>query len=102
TPSCRMGCNAIEDMHHIFVECPRYADWRSKATNDILTPKSLFLDSPIWPLQYSAFYLGHIPKLDALVPRNHDLSNITHIRLIHHFASDWHTACIRLAGRIWG
>jgi hypothetical protein len=124
TPNCRMGCNTIEDMHHIFVECPRYTDWRFKATNDILTrskaklaekeleeanavdllvaAKSLFVDSPIWPLQYSAFYLGHIPKLDALVPRNHDLSNITHTRLIHHFASDWHTACIRLAGRIWG
>jgi hypothetical protein len=24
TPNCRMGCNAIEDMHHIFVDCPRY------------------------------------------------------------------------------
>ncbi|KAJ7826737.1 hypothetical protein B0H13DRAFT_1452927, partial [Mycena leptocephala] len=73
-PACRMGCDAIEDMHHIFVKCPRYTEWRSKATNDILlhtrakltekeieeadavdllaAAKSLFLDSQTWPLQY--------------------------------------------------
>jgi hypothetical protein len=119
-----MGCDAIEDMHHIFVKCPRYTEWRSKATNDILlrtrakltekeleeadavdllaAAKSLFLDSSTWPLQYSVYYLGHIPPIDALVPRNNDLNGVTRSRLIHHFASDWHTACIRLAGRIWG
>jgi hypothetical protein len=124
TPDCRMGCSAIEDMHHIFVDCQRYTDWRAKASCDILTrtkaklaekgieeadcvdrlltAKSLFSDSPVWPLQYSAYYLGHIPRIDTLVPRNNELTNISHSRLIHHFASDWHTACIRLVGRIWG
>ncbi|KAJ7843507.1 hypothetical protein B0H14DRAFT_2359025 [Mycena olivaceomarginata] len=23
TPLCRLGCKAIEDQHHIFVNCPR-------------------------------------------------------------------------------
>ncbi|KAJ7854789.1 hypothetical protein B0H13DRAFT_2358283 [Mycena leptocephala] len=31
SPLCRMGCIAIEDAHHIFVECPRYSDWRSQS-----------------------------------------------------------------------
>ncbi|KAJ7659767.1 hypothetical protein DFH06DRAFT_904286, partial [Mycena polygramma] len=30
SPRCRDGCNDVKDMHHIFVICPRYAEWRSK------------------------------------------------------------------------
>ncbi|KAJ6566379.1 hypothetical protein B0H19DRAFT_1351815 [Mycena capillaripes] len=89
TPLCRVDCNAIEDMHHIIVECPRYAEWRTKATTDLLRRA------------YSVYYLGHIPRINALVPNTNN-NKIDHSRLIHHFASDWHTACIRLAGRIWG
>ncbi|KAJ7912039.1 hypothetical protein B0H13DRAFT_2232591 [Mycena leptocephala] len=37
TPNCRMGCNAIEDMHHIFVDFLRYTEWRTKASNDVFT-----------------------------------------------------------------
>ncbi|KAJ7654273.1 hypothetical protein B0H17DRAFT_1214425 [Mycena rosella] len=74
-PRCRMGCNAIEDQHHIFVECEQYTEWRSKAAEDVhrrtesklkekgyeetdavdllSTAKFLFSDKPhIWPLQY--------------------------------------------------
>src|SRR5882762_7822581 len=29
--SCRMGCRAIEDMHHIFVVCPVYTKLRKEA-----------------------------------------------------------------------
>ncbi|KAJ7940607.1 hypothetical protein B0H13DRAFT_1585604, partial [Mycena leptocephala] len=103
-PACRMGCDAIEDMHHIFVKCPRYTEWRSKATNDILLrTRAKLTEKELEEADaYSVYYLGHIPPIDALVPRNNDLNGVTRSRLIHHFASDWHTACIRLAGRIWG
>ncbi|KAJ7803834.1 hypothetical protein B0H14DRAFT_2463490 [Mycena olivaceomarginata] len=31
-PRCRHGCDAIEDQHHLFVNCKRYAGWRTSAT----------------------------------------------------------------------
>ncbi|KAJ6563702.1 hypothetical protein DFH09DRAFT_1035307 [Mycena vulgaris] len=126
-PNCRAGCNAIEDQHHIFVECTRYAKWREKATEEILsrmgnkldeqgieeadrvgllaTVKSLFSDdASVWPLQYSVYYLGHLPKFDHLLPKKvgDDDGKFTHTKLAHHLAYDWHTAAIRLTGRIWG
>ncbi|KAJ7477766.1 hypothetical protein B0H11DRAFT_2424813, partial [Mycena galericulata] len=77
-PRCRAGCQAIEDQHHIFVDCPRYGDWRVKAAEDahrrtnsklaekdieetertglLLAAKSLFLDNDtLWPLHYSSY-----------------------------------------------
>ncbi|KAJ7455831.1 hypothetical protein FB451DRAFT_1012656, partial [Mycena latifolia] len=74
-PCCRAGCPAIEDQHHIFVKCPLYADWRSKATKDsyrrtnakldereipeadrvgLLTAAKLLFshDDHLWPLHY--------------------------------------------------
>jgi hypothetical protein len=88
---CRMGCDAIEDVHHIFVHCRRYDAWR-KATADELhkwakakliekgfeevdcidfltEAKLLFTDTcSLWPLHYSAYYLGHVPNFDHLLP----------------------------------
>ncbi|KAJ7875278.1 hypothetical protein B0H14DRAFT_2299584, partial [Mycena olivaceomarginata] len=75
SPQCQMGCNAIEDQHHIFVECLRYAPWRNTTANELITctndklaekgieeigrndllatVKSLFTDNTsVWPLQY--------------------------------------------------
>ncbi|KAJ7015872.1 hypothetical protein C8F04DRAFT_984785 [Mycena alexandri] len=37
SPLCRLGCNAIEDQHHIFVDCPRYAAWRTTTSNELAT-----------------------------------------------------------------
>jgi hypothetical protein len=28
---CRMGCKVIEDMHHIFIDCPKYSRLRKEA-----------------------------------------------------------------------
>ncbi|KAJ7368677.1 hypothetical protein DFH08DRAFT_796545 [Mycena albidolilacea] len=36
-PRCRHGCDAIEDQHHLFVKCERYAGWRTSATEEIHT-----------------------------------------------------------------
>ncbi|KAJ7110532.1 hypothetical protein C8R44DRAFT_883670 [Mycena epipterygia] len=125
SPRCRYGCDAIEDQHHLFVHCERYAVWRTKATTDVysrtnnklaekgieeadrvgllLTAKSLFIDNEsIWPLHYSTYYLGHIPTFDHLMPRTPASDKLAQICLAHHLAADWHTAYIRLAGRIWG
>ncbi|KAJ6631046.1 hypothetical protein B0H10DRAFT_1773796 [Mycena sp. CBHHK59/15] len=125
SPQCRHGCDAIEDQHHIFVECKRYAEWRLKAAahvhqrtnnklaekeieevdrvNLLTTAKSLFSNNElVWPLHYSTYYLGHIPTFDHLIPRAPVSDKLTLTRLAHHLAADWHTASIRLAGRIWG
>ncbi|KAJ7343258.1 hypothetical protein DFH08DRAFT_702295 [Mycena albidolilacea] len=32
---CRMGCDAIEDAHHIFVHCMRYDEWRASAAVEL-------------------------------------------------------------------
>jgi hypothetical protein len=120
-----MGCDAIEDAHHIFVHCRRYDAWR-KATADELhkrakakliekgfeevdcidfltEAKLLFTDAcSLWPLHYSAYYLGHVPNFDHLLPPRNDLSKLAFTRLTYHFSADWHTTSIRLAGRIWG
>ncbi|KAJ7774186.1 hypothetical protein DFH07DRAFT_800602 [Mycena maculata] len=122
---CRFGCDAAEDMHHLFVDCKRYSDWRVKAAEELTkktekklnekgveeaaqkrllsAAKSLFSrNDDIWPLKHSFYYLGHIPPLDSLLPANTPLNGLARERLLHHFASDWHLVAIRLAGRIFG
>jgi hypothetical protein len=34
--SCRMGCKAIEDMHHIFVNCPEYSKLREEVEIEVV------------------------------------------------------------------
>ncbi|KAJ7146761.1 hypothetical protein C8R44DRAFT_827281 [Mycena epipterygia] len=31
---CRFGCEAVEDAHHLFVECDWYKEWRRKAVEE--------------------------------------------------------------------
>ncbi|KAJ7719161.1 hypothetical protein B0H14DRAFT_2412307, partial [Mycena olivaceomarginata] len=110
TPLCRLGCKVIEDQHHIFVDCPRYAPWRTSAANELAarTDKKLAekgieeADRSIWPLHYSVYFLGHLLKFEQWIPSTKDPDKIADKRLAHHFAADWHLASIRLAGRIWG
>ena len=87
---CRFRCGKIEDMHHVFVECRRFKDMRKETVDGILKvtaniiskfslkeatveclltkAKSSFVDcTETWPLQYSAFYLGHILRIDNIV-----------------------------------
>jgi len=122
---CRLGCDDVESMRHIFVNCATYQQWRHEAqeqlvhktmlkletmkiegavkANLISAAKSLFTDDPTtWPLHLTMYYLGQIPDLDAFIPPNHGLNGITLMRLKTHIASDWHTSSIRLAGRIFG
>ncbi|KAJ7795080.1 hypothetical protein B0H14DRAFT_2189239, partial [Mycena olivaceomarginata] len=96
---CRHGCNAIEDQHHLFVNCKCYAGWRTSATEDIHTrTENKLIEKGIKEAD------RHIPKFDHALPKTLDSESVTltRTRLGHHFACDWHTACIRLAGRIWG
>ena len=32
---CPYSCNAIEDMHHLFIECKHYDEWRTQAADKI-------------------------------------------------------------------
>jgi hypothetical protein len=122
---CRYGCWESEDMYHIFVKCERFRVLRGEATEMLVSrvnrqvddnkleelhvmglleaAKCFFCDSDIlWPLHYSAFYLGHVPKLDSLVLREALTSTAIHERFLHNIHGDFHLAGIRLASRIWG
>ncbi|KAJ6607833.1 hypothetical protein B0H10DRAFT_1817044 [Mycena sp. CBHHK59/15] len=122
---CRFGCNAVEDTHHIFVECGRYESWRVRAVEDLWKKTTMKLDEKgveetarkglltavkflfarnddIWLLKQSFYYLGHVPQLDKLLPTGAVQNAITRERLLYHRATDWHLTAIRLAGRIFG
>ncbi|KAJ7491047.1 hypothetical protein FB451DRAFT_1023142 [Mycena latifolia] len=122
---CRLGCEAVEDAHHLFVECGRYSEWRGRMAEELKTKtetklieegveetarkgllqaaKSLFRrDDEIWPLKHTFYYLGHIPPLEALLPNDAVDGTIKREKILHHLAADWHLAAIRLAGRIFG
>lgn len=122
---CRNGCEAIEDPHHIFVQCPTWKPLReeyvkslSKRTaekiNDtklnaeektamLMAAKSIFTDCSLtWPLRYTQFYLGHIPSLERFVPANAFESALTREKFIHSLHADWHLTATRLTSRIYG
>jgi len=77
-------------MHHVFVYCKVYEEWRKEAgtsivewtmekldameveevvrDNLLITAKSLLVDDPlVWLLQKTLFYLGQLPKIDPLI-----------------------------------
>ncbi|KAF8218493.1 hypothetical protein L208DRAFT_1350804, partial [Tricholoma matsutake] len=92
---CRFGCLGIpEDNHHLFVECPYFAELRMNSLSAIVDitgvkccdmvdkhllshkvaqcliagAESLFSDNSVmWPLHFSAFNLGHIPDITRLL-----------------------------------
>lgn len=122
---CRYGCGDTEDMYHIFVKCKRFETLRGKAMDLIVrsvkrqvdkhklveshvsrlleVAKHFFCDCDIvWLLHYSAFYLGHVPKIDSMVSKEAFTNTTTRARFMHNTHGDFHLAGIRLASRIWG
>ncbi|KAJ7255014.1 hypothetical protein B0H12DRAFT_1050396 [Mycena haematopus] len=123
---CRLGCMAVESMHHIFVDCVHFSAWRDAAAEEVATrterklveagividhvqcpiliaAKSLFIDDAVvWPLKISQYYLGQIPSIEAHITRDLLPDAVKRRKLTSHLSSDWHTSSIRLAGRIFG
>ncbi|GBE80307.1 hypothetical protein SCP_0300220 [Sparassis crispa] len=117
---CQFGCYALETPHHLFVECPMFAPLRENARRDVITEssklllgaettpslmedillvaRSLFIDSDVWPLYTSHYFLGILPP----TPTQGAPATSTHRRLCVRLMQTWHTIGIRLAGRIWG
>ena len=114
---CSFRCQVMEDMHHIFISCKQYGQWRNEANRDLVdrtelklsnmqiegasknslfaTAKLLFTDSAvIWPLHHLLFYLGKIPYLNLLISKEAGISEIVQRRLKSHLSSDWHTSSI--------
>ena len=113
-------------MHHVFVYCEAYREWRAEAeasvvewtkdrlatleveevvANNLLkSAKSLFTDDPsVWPPQKTLFYLGQLPKVDPLISSGSvEPGEVFRKRLKCHIVNGWHLSCIRLAGRIFG
>ncbi|KAK7036888.1 hypothetical protein R3P38DRAFT_2517069 [Favolaschia claudopus] len=122
---CRMGCDAVESMHHIFVDCIHFSHWRIDTASELvartaaklneaglpdeeqvsvlLAAKSLFIDDDLtWPLRMSQYYLGHIPSLRGFITVANIPGVVKRRKLLTHISADWHTTSIRLAGRIFG
>ena len=72
--------------------------------NDLLRlAESIFSDdSCFWPLQRNVFYLGKFPSLKKYINEITVKSEILRRRVVSHISTDWHSRCIRLAGRIFG
>jgi len=90
---CLLGCNLIGNMHHLFVHCTVYTEWRSQAglelvadtekrlggllkddelkaveANLLQIAESIFsADSSRWPLQENVYYLGKHPSLTKCI-----------------------------------
>jgi hypothetical protein len=32
---CRLGCDAVESVHHIFVDCAEFEEWRCAAGEEV-------------------------------------------------------------------
>jgi hypothetical protein len=122
---CRWGCNAVEGMHHIFVDCVQFEEWccttreevslrteqkleeaeiREEYRQPILNAaKSLFADDPVvWPLKITQYYLGQTPSIQNHITYEMLPNTIKRRKLTSHLSADRHTSAIRLAGRIFG
>ncbi|KAJ7208930.1 hypothetical protein GGX14DRAFT_365159 [Mycena pura] len=123
---CRLGCDAVESVHHIFVDCVEFKEWRCAAGEEVSlrterklveagiveeedqrailkAAKSLFVDdAAVWPLKISQYYLGRIPRIGDIVTREMVPDTVKRRKLASHLSADWHTSAIRLAGRIFG
>jgi Reverse transcriptase (RNA-dependent DNA polymerase) len=125
SPICRFGCPETESPHHIFVECGRFSELRSKELVSLTTTiknklgdanlnpieQSLVLDTvkftfsdseSVWPLHSASFFLGQIPKIEPLISPLSINNSVTRSRLIHNVAADIHLSSVRLASRIFG
>jgi hypothetical protein len=123
---CRLGCQEIEDEHHIFVDCPIFNEWRQEAGSQlqktladrlkqtslgenvvsviINKAKFFFTDDPdIWPLKESRYFLGLVPKIRQWLTQESDgMNGVTRERIIKGIYCDWHNTGVRLASRIYG
>ncbi|KAJ7777757.1 hypothetical protein B0H14DRAFT_2401425 [Mycena olivaceomarginata] len=123
---CRLGCDAVESAHHIFVDCVEFEEWRRAAGEEahlrterklveagisrdedqraiLNSAKSLFVDdATVWPLKISQYYLGRIPRISDHITREMVPDIAKRRKLASHLSADWHTSAIRLAGRIFG
>jgi len=87
---CCLGCDVMGDMHHIFVHCKQYKQWREDVrmelnmqteeamkTGLLKAAKFLFTNNVIiWPLHHSLYYLGQIPNLNPLISREAGMGEI--------------------------
>nr|VWP02165.1 Trihydroxynaphthalene reductase (EC (T3HN reductase) [Ganoderma boninense] len=121
SPLCHFGCDTLETPHHLFVQCPHFAEVRDehkmcnvrrprclKQRNPL--PKeviqraaaSLFVDDPdIWPQTSTRYFLGMIPPIPG-IPESSSGAHLHTTRLLSRIATSWHSTSIRLTARIWG
>nr|VWP00632.1 Mevalonyl-coenzyme A hydratase sidH (EC (Siderophore biosynthesis protein H) [Ganoderma boninense] len=122
SPLCHFGCDTLETPHHLFVQCPHFADVRDehkiavqRETSTLLhatetplpkeviqrTAASLFVDDPdIWPQTTARYFLGMVPPIPGVSSSSGAHLHTT--RLLSRIAASWHLTSIRLTARIWG
>ncbi|KIJ89974.1 hypothetical protein K443DRAFT_117276 [Laccaria amethystina LaAM-08-1] len=89
-------------MHHIFVYCEVYEEWRVEAGASVVEWTKEKLNT-LEVEEKTFFYLGQLPKIDPLINMGGvESGEIYRRRLKSHIINGWHLSCIRLAGRIFG
>jgi exonuclease III len=129
TPMCPNCPYAVEDEHHIFVDCPAYTAAREGASKELIEQigkmrtedsikqslvsiaAALFTDSPPWPSEQTRYYFGMIPPLDEIFKADQpqpevpvvDESNATNAREESRSSirKFLHAKAVRTAGYIW-
>ncbi|KAF9032526.1 hypothetical protein BDZ89DRAFT_948164, partial [Hymenopellis radicata] len=100
---CRYGCRAIDDEHHIFIDCRRFHKLRKEATVSVSRLTATRIDDTlVWPLGSSTYYLGYLPPLDALLSAVRFDTVIAREKFLSGISKGWHYSGIRLASRIFG
>ena len=115
---CRFGCQSAETVHHLFIKCPQFSEYRRSTLSDIhritsslvacipLAQREVVLNAIptllvddasllIWPMGYNTWYFGHSPCISKGFP-------FLSARLVQSISQAWHSSFIHLVGRIWG
>ena len=119
TGMCVHCPEALENDHHIFVQCPRYDEARKKSTQEMLEGidkmelgtanisnlrnilESITQDTNVWPMERTRYYVGLIPSLDEVFTNSDDHQNREETAHRVRLRKFIHTSAIRTAGYIW-
>ena len=125
---CPFGCNRIGNMHHLFIHCTVYTEWRCQVGLELVADMEKRLggllkdeeqkaveadllriaesiistDSSLWPLHENVYYLGKHPSLSECINKMSVKNEILRRHVTAHIPMELHLRCIWLAGWIFG
>jgi hypothetical protein len=77
----------------------RIRDIGGERITNILSKAKFFFQNEkgLWPLGDSQYYLGHVPKLEPLLPPTEEETRLEREQVIHGIFCEWHNTSVRLA-----